>query len=322
METLKRIDRKDAVAYDFEVAEPQLRVAQGEQFVVETRDSPNGGIKSTSDLFNYETLGEVFSKGILNPCAGPIYVEGAEPGDTLIVDIIDIKPAVTGFVSTEGGLGPLHGTKHPELQHDFTEMVEHRPGPSGTFADGTAHLTNGTSWNLEPMIGALGVAPPLPERGNDTLSMQNEYGGCYDSTDFKAGHRIHLPVAHSGAMLYVGDVQSSQGVEFAGSAVEVDAEVTLSCTVVKNKQAPFVRVETPTHLIQMTSHRDWSVATEKGFLMLLDWLVEDYGLDPRKVVTHLNGNPEVQARIYGVSTCSTCSIGVRFPKDAIAGSRR
>ena len=200
MSGLQRVRREDAVAYAFAVAEPQLRVAQGESFVLETRDSPDGRIKKTTDLFDVATLGEVLTHGYNNPCAGPVYVEGAEAGDTLVVEIVDIIPSEIGFVATEGNMGPLLGTKYPELLDHYTEMVEHRPGASGTTSDGTAYLTNGTSWVLEPMIGCMGVVPHRTEQGNDTLTMQTRFGGNLDSTDVKKGHRIYYPVAREGAV--------------------------------------------------------------------------------------------------------------------------
>lgn len=324
MSSIKRVQRKDATSYEFAVAEPQLRVKQGESFVLETRDALDGRIRSQDDHLNEATLGHIFTQGFSNPAAGPVYVEGAEPGDTLVVDIVDIIPASVGFVATQGGVGALLGTKYPELQEPFTELVEHRVGASGTTADGTGHLTNGTSWQLEPHIGALGVAPQRPEQGFDTFSMQTRFGGNLDVVDLKKGHRIYYPVAHVGALLYAGDVQASQSTEFAGSADECEADVTLSCSVIKGRQPPFVRIETPTHLIQIASQRPWEDAVRQAYLWLLDWLVEDYDLDPRKVVTHFNGNPEVQVRVYctylGEKTKG--SVGVSFPKTALQSSKR
>lgn len=321
---MQRVLREHATSYAFDVARPQLHVQQGEQFVLETRDSPDGAIKSTDDLFNAANLGEKFEKQLFNPAAGPVHVHGAEPGDTLVVDIIDIVPAPGGFVSSESERGPLVGSKYESLRELYTDMVEHRPGPSGTTSDGTAHLTNGAVWELEPMIGSMGVAPLRPEQGNDTLTMQNRYGGNLDVTDIKKGSRVYYPVAHSGALLYAGDVQASQGTEFAGTANEVEAEVVLSCSVTKGKQPPFVRVETPTELIQLGSQRPWEEAVEQAFLWLLDWLVEDYQMDPRVVISHFNADPGVQVRVYCTSVVDKTkgSVGVKFPKSRLPRNQR
>lgn len=321
---MQRVLRQDANSYEFAVAEPQIRVAQGEPFVLETKDALAGGIRTTDDHLDEATLGADFAAGYTNPAAGPVFVEGAEPGDTLVVDIVDIVPGPVGFVASQGNLGALLGSKYSELRSNFTAIVEHRPGPSGTTSDGTAHLSNGTSWALEPHIGCLGVAPQRPEQGFDTFSMQTRFGGNLDSADIKKGHRIFYPVAREGALLYAGDVQASQATEFAGSADETESEVTLTCSVVKGKQPPFVRIETPTHLIQLASQRPWEDAVRQAHLWLLDWLVEDYGVDPQKAITHFNGNPEVQVRVYctylGEKTKGT--VGVQFPKAAIEASQR
>lgn len=316
---LQRVPREQATAYAFDDAPPQIRVQQGERFVLETRDSPDGGIKSTADLFNEATLGERFVSQLFNPAAGPVYVEGAEPGDTLVVDIVDIVPGPTGFVSSESERGPLVGTKYESLRELYTDMVEHKPGPSGTTADGTAHLTNGAVWELEPMIGSMGVVPLRVEQGNDTLTMQNRFGGNLDVTDIKKGNRIFYPVARPGALLYAGDVQGSQATEFAGTANEIEAEVVLSCSVLKGKQPPFVRVETPTHLIQLASQRPWEDAVEQAFLWLLDWLVEDHDVDPRVAISHFNADPGVQVRVYCTSVVDKTkgSVGVKFPKSRL-----
>jgi amidase len=151
---LKRVRREAAINYAFEHAKPQLRVAQGEWFVLEVRDLSNGGIKSTTNLFDVATPGKRLTHGFVNPFAGPI-VEGAEPGDTLVVDVNHVGSESIGFVATEGNMGPLlYGTRYPELQHHFTQMVEHRPGPSGTTSDGTAHPGNLDSTDVEKAIGS------------------------------------------------------------------------------------------------------------------------------------------------------------------------
>ena len=134
---LKRVRREAAITYAFGHAKPPLRVAQGEWFVLEASKR--------------------LTHGHANPFAGSIYVEGAEPGDTQVVDVDDLGSESIGFVATEGNMGPpLYGTRYPELQHHFTQMIA-------------------------PMIG---VCPPArPEQGNETLTMQTSHGGNLDSTD-------------------------------------------------------------------------------------------------------------------------------------------
>lgn len=319
MSAQKRVRREDASSYEFAVKEPQIRVAQGEPFTLETRDALGGLIRSTTDHLDQATLGKVFTHGLSNPAAGPVFVEGAEPGDTLVVDVLDIVPAATGFIGSQGGTGALLGTKYSELTTPFTEIVEHRVGKSGTTSDGTGHLSSGAMWDLEPHIGSLGVAPSRPEQGYDTFTMQNRFGGNHDATDIKKGNKVYYPIAHEGALLYAGDVQASQATEFAGSADECEAVVTLSCRVIKGRQPPFVRIETPTHLIQLAAQRPWEDAVRQAHLWLLDWLVEDHGMSPRNAITHFNGNSGVQVRVYCtyLSEKTKGCVGVQFPKSAL-----
>ncbi|WP_429817494.1 acetamidase/formamidase family protein [Ensifer sp. B1-9] len=320
----KRVRREDATSYEFAIREPQITVAQGEPFVLETRDALNGHIRKKTDHLNEATLGKIFTDGFSNPAAGPVFVEGAEPGDTLVVDVLEIIPAPTGFIGNQGGAGVLLGSKYSELSAPFTELVEHRVGASGTTSDGTGHVSNGAVWNLEPHIGCLGVVPSRPEQGYDTFTMQSRFGGNLDATDIKKGHKIYYPVAQKGALLYAGDVQASQATEFAGSANECEAEVTLACSVIKGKQPPFVRIETPTHLIQLASQRPWEDAVRQAHLWLLDWLVEDHGMKPQDVITHFNGNPDVQVRVYCtyLSEKTKGCVGVQFPKASLKPNQR
>ena len=110
-----KIPREEAAATEFGAhLEPQIRVDQGESFLVETRDASSGG--------KYP-----------NPLAGPIYVEGLEAGDLLVLEIEDIIPGEegwTGFLPTLSNLA--RNSEFPELQQPYTCVTHHRPGPSGT----------------------------------------------------------------------------------------------------------------------------------------------------------------------------------------------
>lgn len=317
---MKRVSRQDAWEYAWAVQDPRLVVEPGEPFVLETNDAFNGMITSTEDHFNAATFGEVWLNRRINPLAGPVWVEGAEPGDTLIVDILEIIPAATGLIATEDSRGPLMAFhRYPEAQETFTVMLEHRPGPSGTTSDGTAHTPDGVSWPLAPMIGCIGTVPLRPEQGSDSLGMQSRFGGNLDVTDIRKGNRLHLPVAQPGALLYVGDVHGSQSTEFQGSANETAAEVVLSCSLVRGREPAFARIETAAGLIQLCSRRPWEDAVQQAYFWMLEWLVEEYGMAPKEAVMHFNGNPECQVRIYSTSIEGNArgSVGVAFPKSAI-----
>ncbi|RUX21560.1 hypothetical protein EOA13_36795, partial [Mesorhizobium sp. M7A.F.Ca.US.011.01.1.1] len=265
---MQRINREDALEYEMALKEPKLRVKQGETFVLQVENSMSNRIKSEDDLPTPEVLGELHRLKQFNPCAGPVYVEGAEQGDTLAVDIVDIVVEDVGYVLIEPGAGPLADSfKYAQARGPFTKFIKHLPGPSGTTSDGIGIYDDHIRWNLQPLIGTLGVVPDRPSSGSDTVTMQCAWGGNLDTREFRKGHRVYFPVAHKGALLYGGDLHASQATEFGGTGDESRGEITLKCEVIKNKKTPFVRVETPTEIVQLNSYRP----IEEGFKQAHIW---------------------------------------------------
>ncbi|KAA9164386.1 hypothetical protein FPZ12_007265 [Amycolatopsis acidicola] len=321
MPDLARLPRSEAWEYALAVQEPKLTVDPGESFVLETNDAFNGTIQSGADHFSPGHLGPVWENRKINPTAGPVHVRGAEPGDALVIEIEDIEPVGRGFIATEENRGPLVGhLRHPEAQQTFTRMVDFEAGPSGTTSDGTAHIEGGLSWGLAPMVGCIGVAPLRPEQGNDTATMQCRYGGNLDVTDFRKGHKLIVPVAHAGGLLYAGDVHASQATEFSGTPIETAANIRLKCQVLKAHEVPFVRVETPVELIQIASQRPWDDAVRQAYLWMMDWLVDEHKMPEQDTVLHFNANPGVRVRVYctSIDAKTRGSVGVSFPKEFLA----
>jgi amidase len=313
---LQRLRRADALEYDFAVQEPRLTVDPGETFELEVENSTSGRIRSSHDLPTTDLLGDLLAHGRLNPCAGPVHIRGAEPGDVLVVEIVDIVVAETGYALLEG-IGPLaESLKYPETRGPYTHIIRHEPGPSGTTSDGTGHFDERTSWPLAPMIGTFGVVPDRPSAGSDTLTMQNRFGGNLDTREFRRGSLVSFPVAHPGALLYAGDVHASQATEFGGTGDESRAVLTLRCRLQKRSELPFVRVETPEAIIQLNSLRPIDEAIKQANLWMLDWLVEEYGLTPRDATLQLAVNPEVRNHIYALNMWGAMkyTVGVSFPK--------
>ncbi|MEM3079623.1 MAG: acetamidase/formamidase family protein [Thermoproteota archaeon] len=160
---MKRIKREKAVQYAFtNSVKPILKVKKGEEFIVETWDAIGNRIKTREDLPVPEVLGELTDSTPMkaNFLAGPIFVEGAEKGDVLAVDILDVVPADHGVNFILPGFGPLADSlKYRECVGPFTHIIKHTKGPSGTTSDGEALLETGETWRLMPFIGTIGVAP-------------------------------------------------------------------------------------------------------------------------------------------------------------------
>lgn len=320
-DTRQRIARQDAYEYVMALQEPRLTVEQGEEFVLEVENSMSNLIVTEDDLPTHETLGEIAKLKKFNPCAGPIYVEGAKAGDTLVVDIVDIVVEETGYVLLEPGPGPFQDSiKYGEARGPYTKIIQHLPGPSGTTSDGIGIFDENTQWDLQPLIGTIGVVPPRPEVSSDTVFMQGPWGGNLDTREFRKGHRLYFPVAHDGALLYAGDVHATQATEFGATGDESRAEVTLRCEVIPDKAIPFIRVETPTEIVQLNSWRPIEEGLKQANLWMIDWLVEDYGFTVREATLHLAVNPDVRANVYllCMDGKQNYTIGVAFPKTALS----
>jgi amidase len=298
---MQRIPRDQAVKFAFDARdEPLLRVQPGERFVIETWDASVGYFKSEDDLaIPARRPGFDRVPPHANPIGGPVYVEGAERGDTLVVSIEDILVDDYSWCAVGPRRGPLgESTRWPELSGDYTTRIfRHAPGPSGTFRDGTMRFNERIAWPITPFIGTFGVAPD--REVTTSIDGQGEWGGNFDIRDARAGHRLYLPVFHPGALFYLGDVHASQGdTEFTGTAAETRAQVTLSLELLKGKRVPFVRVEKPESIVSVYAYRPLEVAVETATIHLMDWLITDYGFTPTDAYLLVSTCPDFRINVY------------------------
>ena len=321
----KKIQREDAIITEFGAhLEPKLLVEPGEQFLVETQDNFFGEIKTEDDLPTPENLPFLrYQFWNVNPVAGPIYIEGLNAGDLLVLEIEDIIPSDqgwTGFVPTFGNLAKHYD--FPELQQPYTRITHHKPGPSGTTSDGTGTftVTREVTYPLHPFLGTIVTAP---ERGvENTLVSQGPWGGNIDCRDVCKGNKIMLNTYHDGGLLYFGDAHAAQGdSEYTGLADESAADVLARCHIVEQKQVPGVlRIETPTSLIQVDSARrmgSMEQALNGAFIGMMQWLVEEHGMDSKEAYLHFTVNPEVVIHTYQFVGGFFYVVGVEFPKKSL-----
>lgn len=187
------------------------RVADGETVLVETPDC-HGGHVDRDGTMRPDAPGP-------NPSTGPIEVRGSQPGEALAVTIHEVTPANWGFI---GGGGEEAG---------FTVI---------DIEDGVAIYPWGLRLPINPVVGAIGVAPPgepVP------MTTPSDWGGNLDTADVCAGATIYLPVGVPGAMLALGDVHALQGdSECCGTGIECAAEVMLTARRVKDPLWPTVHL--------------------------------------------------------------------------------
>ena len=158
-----------------------------------------------------------YEYGFANPAAGPVFVEGAEPGDVLVVDIFDVDVADEGTIATDDHCGPLFETTGYR-----TKKIK--------IADGMADF-NGVRFPIDPMIGVIGTAPD----GDDVIDgFVGAHGGNLDNKLITKGTRLYLPVRVPGALLQMGDVHAAMGDgELCGTGIEIPADITVRVRLVK-----------------------------------------------------------------------------------------
>jgi acetamidase/formamidase len=298
---MQRIDRQRSKKYAFDWRdEPLLQVKCGESFEIETYDASTGYFKSVADKADpsvrpgYDRL-----PPLSNPIGGPVWLDGAERGDTLVVALEDITVDDYSWTAIGPGRGVLgESTRWPELSGDYTTMIfKHTPGPSGTTRDGTLHFNERISWPITPFIGTLGVASD--REVTTSIDGQGEWGGNLDIRDVAAGNRIYLPVFHRGALLYLGDVHASQGdTEFTGTAAETKATVRLNLDIIKGQTIPWMRIEKPESIISVNAFRPLEIAVERAIQNLMDWMISEYDFNSKDAYCLVSACPDFKINIY------------------------
>jgi acetamidase/formamidase len=220
-----------------------------------------------------------------NPLVGPFYVEGADPGDTLVVQTKKItlnrstawSRILPNFVSfTEEISGRRLLLNKPLDEHYFAWRLDLKRNVA--MLDLEKSKLRSIEVPLKPFIGSIGVAPPYGRV--ETALTPGEYGGNMDCVETKEGTTLYLPVFVRGAYLAFGDVHAVQGDgEICGVALETSAQVTLRIDVVKGKNIEWPRFEDDEFIMVAGSSRPLMDAFKIAHLNLIEWLVTDYGFD-------------------------------------------
>lgn len=210
---------------------PVLTVAPGETVSLEIKDAADGQITPESTARVVATL----DPGRVNPVTGPVYIDGAMPGDMLAITLAEYRPSGWGWTANIPGFGLL--------ADQFTEPALHlwNYDPAGAqpmlFGD-FARI------QLAPFAGTAGVAPAAP--GPHSIIPPRRVGGNMDIRDFTEGSTLYLPVEVEGALFSIGDTHAAQGDgEVCGTAVESPIDVTLSFEILKGQQSKFPRIARP-----------------------------------------------------------------------------
>jgi acetamidase/formamidase len=253
--------------------EPVLRVADGD--TIET---------TCVDAMGCDERGElVTTRG--NPMTGPFYVEGAEPGDTLVVELDQIVPnrrrGTTGASVAPNVVDPDYVPLLPSSTWTARTTGEWEVDVEAGTATLTAPETRlgRLTLPLAPMLGCFGVAPPRGQAISTATSA--EHGGNMDYRGFVAGVTVYFPVFVPGALLHVGDGHAIQGDgEIVGTGLEISNNERLTVRVLNGRRNQWPRGENDEYIFTAGNARPLDQCVQHATTEMLRWLQEDYRLDP------------------------------------------
>ncbi len=251
---------------------PRLTIEPGDIVTFECRDASDG--QMTPGCPADTLLG--LDRSRIHALTGPVSIEGAKPGDTLVIDILDFKNKAWGWTGHVPGLGLLH----EEFDFPFVQHWE--------LSDTMCTMTDEPRVQVpfEPFCGVMGVGPREPGRLNTIPPREN--GGNVDIRGLCAGATLYLPVLVDGALFSCGDCHSAQGDgEVSGTGIESPMTVTLKFDVKKGRTLRELQFTTPSPLTKCdskgyyctTAHgSDLYELSQRALRTMIDWIEENWGL--------------------------------------------
>jgi len=224
-----------------------------------------------------------------NPQTGPFYIEGALPGDMLVVHLKRLRLnrdfAVSGSSIAGSALAPYYLQGIKEVPNFDSKWKLDRERGVATLANPTEKLKN-FSITLRPMLGCVGVAPPR----NQAFATGDlgPYGGNMDYNEVREGTTLYLPVFQTGALLFMGDGHAAQGDgELTGDALETSMEIEFTVDVIQGKSSGGPRAENDEYLMAFGIGGSLQDALQRATTALAQWIESDYKLNSAEVAVVL-----------------------------------
>jgi acetamidase/formamidase len=264
---------RDAFAYAWDNAiEPAVEIESGATIVLHVRDASDEQIGPNSTAADVAALD--FSK--VNPVSGPVFVKGAEPGDTLAVELAAFRPQSWGWTAIIPGFGLL-ADEFPDPWLRISEVTT-----------GGVRFSERITLPFNPFPGTLGVAPPEP--GPHSIVPPSRWGGNMDTKYLNPGTTLYLPVGVEGALFSLGDTHAAQGDgEVCGTAVETAMDVVVRLSVRKDVRVDAPQYDLPTDVASRHEGSSYHVCTGIGPDLMecardavratIAWLGENHGLN-------------------------------------------
>lgn len=266
--------------------------------MVETEDAFCGQVRTDADRRDSSTMTGS------NPQTGPIWVEGARPGDTLAVTIDSIEPSIAQCATRTGNTGRLQEWLGADCPHG-THVCPIR--------DDVIHWFDKITIPFTPMLGCIGTAPAS---GVPTTGPAGPHGGNMDIRETAPGATVYLPVFIEGAYLYLGDVHAAQGHgELCGSGLEMPSHTTITVNLVSGRTIPAPRIESSTELIAIASGCPTERSVAQAYARLILWMEEEFGWNRWKAYDLLTHVGEISLGYFAGGTA-----GAKIEKKYLKGS--
>ena len=229
---------------------PALAVTPGQSVEFDVLDAAGGQLSPQSAVADVARM----DFGRINPVCGPVFVDGAQPGDVLQVRLLSFQPSGWGWTANIPGFGLL--------AEDFTEAALHL----WSYDAATLVPAAFGKWGrvpLKPFTGTIGLAPAEP--GLHSIVPPRRVGGNMDVRDLSVGSVLYLPVEVAGALFSVGDTHAAQGDgEVCGTAIESPMRVALQFDLIKQTPLAFPRFTTPGPVTRHLDAKGYEVTTGIG----------------------------------------------------------
>ena len=240
---------------------PALTIAPGETVSVETEDAFSGQVRKEEDRRDTRKL------PYGNPQSGPIYIDGAEKGDTLAVHIEKIEARIGQAATRMGGTAGLGDYLGVDVPHG-TRICPIR--------DGKVWWSDRLAVPYAPMIGTIGTAP---EMGVPTTGPAGPHGGNMDIKEVTEGNTVYLPAYVPGALLHLGDAHAAQGDgELCTTAFEMPATIVIKVDMIKGKTIPRPRIRSPQEIMTVATGTPMERSVARAYADLILWMEEEYGV--------------------------------------------
>lgn len=270
-----RLSNKIHLGWDNSL-EPALKTEPGKIVEFEAQDASGGQLSAASVVDDVPSLD--FEK--VNPVTGPVYVDGARPGDALKITILSFSPSGWGWTAVIPGFGLLADRFDTPALHIWKYNTA--PGSYAEFAPGG-------KVPIRPFPGTIGNAPA--QKGLHSVVNPRNVGGNMDTRALGEGTVLYLPVEVEGGLLSVGDAHAAQGDgEVCGTAIESPMDIAFKIEVEKNAGLKFPRFVTPGPLSNHIDQDGYEVTTGIGpdlmqsakdaVSQMVDLISSKYGMSP------------------------------------------